>query len=161
MNKKISLIIIVLAILISIPAFRLIHTPIQDQPVFVENFNKIITSDNTAKSINSTSTVPTEKIITPIKKVTPAPINSSPQTLTIIIKGYEFTPTNIKIKKGTTVKWINQDIAKHTVTADNGTFTSDYFGQSQSFSHTFTETGTISYHCEPHPYMKATIIVTE
>jgi plastocyanin len=83
---------------------------------------------------------------------------------TIEIKKYAFTPAKIKIKKGTTVTWINQDIAPHTVTIDeenkNGP-QSKYFGKGEKFTFTFDKPGTYPYHCEPHPYMKAVVEVVE
>ena len=46
--------------------------------------------------------------------------------------------------------WTNQDKVAHTVTADDGSFDSDYFGQGQSYSMTFTTPGRYQYYCIPH-----------
>ncbi|MEO6508918.1 MAG: cupredoxin family copper-binding protein [Patescibacteria group bacterium] len=80
--------------------------------------------------------------------------------LTVEISDYTFLPSPLKIKVGQTVTWVNRDIAKHTVTDNNGGFESSYFGKGESYTYTFTETGTFDYHCAPHPYMKGTIEVT-
>lgn len=80
------------------------------------------------------------------------------------IKGYAFMPANMKIKKGTTITWENFDIAPHTVTVDAPSQDgpkSKFFGKGQKFSYTFSTAGKYSYHCDPHPYMKAEIEVTE
>ena len=82
----------------------------------------------------------------------------------IVIKNYEFGPKTMTIKKGTTITWTNQDIARHTVTADTPSPDgpkSDFFGQGEKYTFTFAKAGTYAYHCEPHPYMKASIVVTE
>ena len=82
----------------------------------------------------------------------------------VAIKGYAFSPNPLKVKKGTTVTWTNMDVAQHTITADNASSPgpkSELFGQGKDYSFTFTTVGTYPYHCEPHPYMKAVIEVTE
>ncbi len=97
----------------------------------------------------------------------PIPPTSQPQMLqeqnTIVIKDYKFSPDTLTVKKGTTIKWKNLDIAKHTITSDKEDIgpKSDFFGQNEEYSYTFNEIGTFAYHCEPHPYMKAKVEVTE
>lgn len=98
------------------------------------------------------------------------PQTASPQSATaettdqVTIKAYAFGPSKITVKVGTKVTWTNQDSVKHTVTPDNDSpdFTaSELFGKGESYSFTFTKAGTYAYHCEPHPYMKATVEVTD
>jgi plastocyanin len=46
----------------------------------------------------------------------------------------------------------------HTVTSDDGTtFDSGTIPVGGTFRHTFTRAGTFPYHCNYHPYMRATI----
>lgn len=75
---------------------------------------------------------------------------------------YSFTPAKLSIKVGTQVKWLNTSDAPHTVTSDTaGVFGSpSNLTQNQTFTFTFTTAGTFPYHCNIHPYMKATITVT-
>lgn len=78
------------------------------------------------------------------------------------ISNFSYSPTTLTIKKGTEVTWTNQDSAGHTVTSDSGSLLdSKVFGQGESFSFIFKESGTYAYHCAPHPQMKATIVVTD
>jgi plastocyanin len=72
------------------------------------------------------------------------------------------------VEIGTTVSWSNRDLVVHTVTSgtSNGTvgnadgvFDSGLFGGGEDFSYTFTEVGTVSYFCTPHPWMRGTITV--
>lgn len=96
---------------------------------------------------------------------TPSPSPSSADTVTnVSIKDYAFGPKDVSIKVGTTVTWTNEDSVRHTVTADKASATapkSDFFGKGESYSFKFAKAGTYSYYCEPHPYMKASVTVTE
>jgi plastocyanin len=75
------------------------------------------------------------------------------------ISNYTFSPASLTVAKGTTVKWTNNDQVVHTVTDDNGKFDSGNLPYGQSYSRTFSDTGTFHYHCSIHTYMKGTIIV--
>jgi plastocyanin len=82
---------------------------------------------------------------------------------TIAIKNFAFDPSSLTVKSGTVVKWINQDGASHAIMSDTGStvaFSSDPLSSGASYSFTFTQPGTYSYHCSIHPSMKGTIIVT-
>ena len=77
---------------------------------------------------------------------------------------FGFVPATITIKVGTTVTWTNNTSAPHTVTSDDGkTFDSGVNtpigANGGTFSFTFTKAGTFTYHCQIHPFMKATVIV--
>ncbi len=75
---------------------------------------------------------------------------------------YGFAPAMLTVAKGTKVEWSNASDAPHTVTSDSGTtLASSIISPSGgSFSFTFTQPGTYTYHCTVHPYMKGTIVVT-
>ncbi len=72
-----------------------------------------------------------------------------------------FTPTTITVVLGVnnTVVWSNDDSVPHTVTANEGTFSSGNMNPGDTFSWTFSTIGNYSYHCSYHPWMKGTIIV--
>jgi plastocyanin len=73
---------------------------------------------------------------------------------------YSFSPAMLAIKVGTTVIWKDVSSAPHTVTSDDGTtFDSGTVPVGGSFHFTFKTAGSFSYHCNIHPYMKATIVV--
>ena len=65
------------------------------------------------------------------------------------------------IKKGDIIIWTNKDSAPHTATGDNGGPDSPTLGTGQSYSFTFTSAGTFTYHCNFHPSMKGTVMVTQ
>ncbi len=78
----------------------------------------------------------------------------------VAIQNFAFSPTTIKVKKGTTVTWTNNDSVGHTVTATSGGgFDSGTLDSGQSYSFTFTAAGTFSYKCNIHPDMMGTVIV--
>ena len=86
--------------------------------------------------------------------------DSEAKTYNIEIENFAFSPATLRIKKGDKVVWTNKDSARHTVTSDSGgELGSELLGKGESYSKTFTETGTYEYHCTPHLYMKAKIIV--
>jgi plastocyanin len=79
--------------------------------------------------------------------------------VSVTIKDFEFTPATVTIKVGGTVTWTNNGPSTHTVNADDGSFDSGSLSQGKTFSHTFQTAGTFSYHCSPHPFMKANVVV--
>ncbi len=93
---------------------------------------------------------PTEKIEKPKKDQTKNQI---------IIADFSFNPSELTIKKGEKVTWLNNDSTTHTVTSDTGEFDSGDLANGSKFSHTFDKTGTFKYKCTIHPDMAGTIIV--
>ena len=95
----------------------------------------------------------------PTTQSTPPSTNNKPTTgaQSVSIKGYAFSPTELTINKGDTVTWTNEDSTVHNVVG--GILQSKDLAKGQSFSYTFTETGTFDYICTHHPSMKGRIIV--
>lgn len=88
--------------------------------------------------------------------------NQTTSTNSVTISDFAFSPATLTVKKGTTVTWTNKDSVAHTVTSDTGNMLdSPLFSAGETFSFTFNEVGTFSYHCTPHPQMKGTVIVTD
>jgi|SRR3989338_1903429 len=88
-------------------------------------------------------------------------VTTTGKTYTISIQNFAFSPAEITIKKGDTIKWINLDSVGHTATSDTGEFDSGLLGNNAQWSRTFNDLGEFTYHCTPHSYMKAKIIVEE
>lgn len=95
---------------------------------------------------------------TPTPTPTPTP-QQTPATASVTIQNFAFSPATLTIAKGTIVTWTNQDSASHTIASDTSSFFSQSLSTGQSFSFTFSQTGTFPYHCGIHPSMTATIIV--
>jgi plastocyanin len=79
--------------------------------------------------------------------------------------GKFFEPPDVNVKTGGTVKWTNNDITAHTVTAgtpDQGPsqqFDSGLINPKGTYQETFSNTGTIDYYCTIHPWMVGKVIV--
>jgi plastocyanin len=79
----------------------------------------------------------------------------------VSISNFAFSVGTLTVAKGTTVTWTNNDATAHTVTADDGSFTSGSIAQGGTFTHAFSTAGTFAYHCNFHPMMKASVKVNE
>jgi LPXTG-motif cell wall-anchored protein len=77
----------------------------------------------------------------------------------VTIADFSFSPASLTINQGDTVTWVNNGPTPHSATANDGSFNTGILKAGQSGSHTFSQAGTFSYYCQPHPYMKATIVV--
>lgn len=84
----------------------------------------------------------------------------APPTFNVQVIDFEFQPANLTVPAGATVTWTNAGQRTHTVSADDGSFDSGRLDPGETFSHTFTEPGTYTYHCGFHPEMQGTIKVT-
>ncbi len=82
-----------------------------------------------------------------------------PQSVTVSIQNFAFNPPNITVPPGSTVTWVNNDMAPHTTTSDNGVWDSETLQPGRSFSFTFKTPGTFMYHCEIHPFMMGSVTV--
>jgi len=78
----------------------------------------------------------------------------------VTISNFAFQPASLQIAAGTTVTWTNSDGTAHTVTSDNGDFDSGSLAPGATFTQTFMTPGTYTYHCQIHPFMTATIVVS-
>ena len=86
----------------------------------------------------------------------------SENTAFVPIRGYEFLVDTLRVRRGTTVFWLNCEQPPpdpHTVTSDAGLFNSPFFGPGESYARRFDTPGSYPYHCTPHPSMRAVVIV--
>jgi plastocyanin len=77
----------------------------------------------------------------------------------ITIDNFTFTPKELTVAVGTTVRWVNHDDIPHTVVEKNTTFRSKALDTDDSYSFTFTSAGTFDYFCGLHPHMVGQVIV--
>jgi plastocyanin len=77
----------------------------------------------------------------------------------ITIDNFTFTPKELTVAVGTTVKWVNHDDIPHTVVNKDKVFRSKALDTDDSYSFTFTSTGTFDYFCGLHPHMVGQVIV--
>jgi LPXTG-motif cell wall-anchored protein len=89
----------------------------------------------------------------------PAPRAVAAASGSVTVADYSFAPATITISQGDTVTWTNNGPTPHSATSTGGSFDTGIFPAGQSRSHTFTEAGSFSYFCTPHPQMKGTVVV--
>jgi len=78
---------------------------------------------------------------------------------TVSITNANFSPHTLDVTAGTTVTWINNDKAPHSVTSDaKGLFDSGPIQPGASFTFTFSQAGTFPYHSNNEPAYTGTIL---
>ena len=77
----------------------------------------------------------------------------------ITVDNFTFTPPELTVAVGTTVKWLNHDDIPHNVVEKNKAFRSKVLDTDDSYSFTFASAGTFDYFCALHPHMQGKIIV--
>ena len=83
------------------------------------------------------------------------------QTVEVTIRDYRFSPAEVRIKAGDTVKWINREKrTSHSVLfpAENG-LESERLFPDEHWQRSFTQPGSYSYRCGPHEEMKGLVLV--
>lgn len=112
--------------------------------------------------------------------IVPAPANATIAHDVRIVQ-YKFQPETVLVSVGQVIRWTNEDNVGHTVTftaADTGPkrpitsraqlmtlnrpqqlYSSKLFGQGESWVAKFDKPGRFAYICDPHPYMRAVVVV--
>jgi 3',5'-cyclic AMP phosphodiesterase CpdA len=75
------------------------------------------------------------------------------------IDNFQFTPSRLTVKKGTTVAWTNNDDVPHLVVDTKGRFRSEVLDTGKKFSARLQTAGTYEYFCSLHPKMTGSIVV--
>ena len=82
----------------------------------------------------------------------------------VSMRNYAYHPSTLTVKSGSTVTWTNDETSNipHTVTrTTNRGPVSGIIWPGQTFTHTFTQSGSYAYRCELHPEMRGTVTVVE
>ena len=80
----------------------------------------------------------------------------------VAIQGFAFNPTPVHVAVGGKVTWVNcepEGTPSHTTTSDNGVWGSTPLDPGLNYTFTFPSAGTFAYHCQPHPFMTAQVVV--
>jgi plastocyanin len=88
-----------------------------------------------------------------------ASVKPAGEVHTVEIVNFAFSPAELAIKVGDSVKFINKDEIAHSATADDKSFDTGMLELDKSMEVAFDKEGEFSYYCLPHPGMKGTIIV--
>jgi plastocyanin len=70
-----------------------------------------------------------------------------------------YAPTDVEVLSGDTVRWMNDSVREHTVSADDGGWSSSRIAIDGSYSHRFDDPGAFSYYCKLHVFMRGVVHV--
>lgn len=73
---------------------------------------------------------------------------------------HAFNPYRVRVKAGTQVRWVNNGRINHTITAEDGSWSTPRLSPLEAGGVTFDTPGEYAYFCKDHPWAKAQIIVT-
>lgn len=85
--------------------------------------------------------------------------NTNAPQAAVKIDNFSFSPAQITVSPGTTVRWTNGDDIPHTVVSNDKIFKSKVLDTDEQFTYTFTKPGTYPYFCSIHPKMTGTVVV--
>ena len=80
-------------------------------------------------------------------------------TVQAAIDNFAYTPKELTVRAGSTVRWTNKDDIPHTVTSESGLFSSPVMDSNQTFQFTFEKPGKFLYFCKLHPKMTGSVTV--
>lgn len=85
------------------------------------------------------------------------------EVVEVSIEKMQFSPQQVKIKSGDTVKWVNNEKRNnHSIFFEKeGLPESERFFPGESWQHSFEKPGVYPYHCGPHPEMTGVVEVVE
>jgi plastocyanin len=97
----------------------------------------------------------------PAAAVDTTTVSAAPSAgLTVVrIANLSFGASEVRVRAGTRVRWVNGDQVQHSVTAEDGAFDSGLIDAGRSFERVFDRPGSYSYHCTSHPFMHGRVIV--
>jgi plastocyanin len=76
------------------------------------------------------------------------------------IADFAFKPATVTVDQGATISFVNRDSADHTATADDhSAFDTGTIKRGATSPVVASQTGTFSYVCDFHPFMKGTVVV--
>jgi plastocyanin len=81
------------------------------------------------------------------------------EAVAVEVVDYEYKPSRLTIKAGTTVRWTNHAQDVHTATANDQSWDSGDIEAGASWIHRFDKPGEYPYSCTPHPAMRGVIVV--
>lgn len=80
-----------------------------------------------------------------------------PRSHTVEIKGMQFVPAVLDVRKGDTVVWVNRDVVLHNVTEKTGSWASSPIRRNTRWEKRILSSA--DYYCSLHPVMKGRIQV--
>lgn len=127
---------------------------------FTQTFDKPLTGTYVCKLhpnlMTGSITVEGEPYVPPATEKTIKIVEKSAAT-----SSWGYNPDSLSVVTGTTITWRNTGATPHTVTDEDGAFDSGTLQPGQTYVRTFNKPVAITYYCEPHPWMTATLVVAK
>lgn len=80
----------------------------------------------------------------------------TPHLYEVAIRSFEYAPSVLRVKPADIIRWTNHDIAPHTATADDDSWSSPALDQGESWEWQVPDGPfTAAYYCVFHPMMRA------
>jgi plastocyanin len=91
----------------------------------------------------------------------PAVPAATPSAATVHIGNFTFSPAVIEVPVGTSLTWVNEDDAPHTVVGSDrdSPLKSSALDTDDRYAVVMSRPGTYRYFCSLHPHMTGTVIV--
>lgn len=81
------------------------------------------------------------------------------QALEYEIQNQAFQPAMIEASVGQVVRWTNRDLARHSVTSDDDSWTTAILAVGDAGAYIPNKAGVYAFHCKVHPRMKGVLVV--
>ncbi|MDB4952419.1 MAG: blue (type 1) copper domain protein [Gemmatimonadetes bacterium] len=89
----------------------------------------------------------------------PAASASGDTAAVVEMRGSMFSVREVRVHAGQRVRWVNRDEDVHTVTADDGSWSSPDMHRGDVFARVFDKAGRYPFYCQQHPDMEGVVIV--
>lgn len=110
-------------------------------------------------AVACTQTATPTEVAPKVTETTTAPVVVATGTVhQVVLENFQFMPTDLQVKAGDAVEFVNKDNAEHTVTFESGDF-DQKLPVGGKATYTATEKGTFTYFCSVHPGMRGTVTV--
>ncbi len=117
-----------------------------------ENSNDVSVVDLAERTVKATLPVGNAP-----RKIVIQPGTAAASAAGVSIAGFAFKPASVTVNAGQTVSFTNNDSVAHTTTSSD--WDSGPLQPGASYTVTPQKPGTVTYHCDIHPFMTATVVV--
>lgn len=93
------------------------------------------------------------------ERVAQTPVVAEGQEVTVRMRGNVFLPSDLTVRPGAVVIWVNDDPVPHSATAKDRSWDTGLFGAGESRRLFFSQPGVWEYVCVIHPGMQGVIRV--
>ena len=88
-----------------------------------------------------------------------ASASAEPKTIEVVIEHFVFVPSSVEVAPRDTVVFTNHDIAPHTATAVDGSWTTREIPRGRSETLVVPSNGAGVYVCRYHPAMRGQLVI--